>query len=110
MNGTAASYEALRTPIDAATARAVAEIAQTHSDVDLTWQAHAACRTAPEFTAAAMRAADNMEDEELLGFWCDGCPVAMACLDFGLDTRASGLFGGFVLLAGKEPGVRRVRR
>jgi hypothetical protein len=93
--------EALRTPIVTAASRAVREI-NAISDLDTTWLAEAACAHAPTSTADAMRAATTREHGEVLGWRCDGCPVAWQCLEEGLRTKAPGIWGGFVLNDGQE--------
>jgi hypothetical protein len=82
-------------------ARAVREI-NAISDLETTWLAQAACVDVPTSTADAMRAATTREHREVLGWRCDGCPVAWHCLSEGLRTKSSGIWGGFVLNHGEE--------
>jgi hypothetical protein len=72
------------------------------SDIDTSWLARAACGNVPTSTADAMRTATTPEHGEVLGWRCDGCPVAWQCLGEGLRTSASGIWGGFVLSDGQE--------
>jgi hypothetical protein len=95
--------EALRTPVVTAASRAVREINATA--LDFGWLAEAACADVPTSTADAMRAATTREHGEVLGWRCDGCPVAWECLGEGLRTQASGVWGGFVLDNGQEATV-----
>lgn len=96
-----ARREARRKPVEESVRRAVREIGQV-AEVDLSWQAKAACRTVPVSTAAAMQEASTREHGEVLGWRCEACPVAWDCLSYGLETKASGLHGGFALRNGRE--------
>jgi hypothetical protein len=86
--------------VEQAVRLAAADIARA-PQVDTRWVSDAACRDVPPSTSAAMVAACNEEEGEVLGWRCDGCPVAYECLSLAMDLRASGLWGGFVLVDGK---------
>jgi hypothetical protein len=99
-----AQREALRKPIEAATRRAIRDIDYATGQVDLSWQAGAACRDVPASTADAMSGARSAEEADLLVWRCDGCSVAYECLTAGLHARGDGIWGGFVLADGREAG------
>lgn len=80
------------------------------------WVPRAACRDrAPELFDEFPRTAylsdfTRLADAQAI---CADCPVRRQCLEFGAAHRTSGIYGGFLLVAGRPvdgPGLERRRR
>lgn len=70
---------------------------------DLRWQAAAECRDADDRTSWRLVEATRADEvADLVASLCSACTVAVQCLQTGQGMHADGVWGGVLLVDGRE--------
>lgn len=78
------------------------------------WRDYALCLSAPDDDDRIIfpwgkHPPTPEESEAWMQQYCDRCPVAQQCLDFGLSTESEGIWGGVELTPSRIARLKRLR-
>lgn len=78
---------------------------------EMAWMKRAACRGADPRLFGGLDGKPTVADADRIQqawVYCAQCPMPNSCLRFGIRDRASGVYGGKILVDGKQVSVRHL--